>query len=70
MHMEDSRERATDVLILTPLDGAESLDPRLTPELEAVRLIASDPTRGLPEKLRAEPLPGDRYVAVLTGRRS
>lgn len=51
--MEDSREPGSDVLILTPLDGAVSLDPLLTPELEAARSIAADLGRGLSERLRA-----------------
>jgi threonine synthase len=45
--------RDSDVLVLTPLDGAESLEPVLTPELEAARKIASDPARPLKERLPA-----------------
>jgi threonine synthase len=53
--MEESRElrQGADALILTPLDGAVSLDPLLTPELEAARGVAADSARGLPERLRA-----------------
>jgi threonine synthase len=51
--MEDSSDQASSVLVLTPLDGAESLEPLLTPELEAARGIAADSRRPLPERLRA-----------------
>jgi threonine synthase len=53
--MEDSpRDSATtDVAVLTQLDGAEGVELILTPELEAARKVASDPTRSLKERLPA-----------------
>lgn len=51
--MEDSPEQGTDALVLNQLDGAESLEPLLTPELEVARGIAADPRRELRHRLEA-----------------
>jgi threonine synthase len=55
--MEESRPdpAASEVITLTPLDGAvtASIEPLLFPELEATRALASDVTRSLKERLQA-----------------
>ena len=77
MGESDQEESARELLALTTLDGAVSSGGTLAPETElkdteglSVLPASTAGLLALLERHKVEPLPSDRYVAVITGRRS